>query len=45
MTEDAGRYTHDAEEDFLRDAEQAAPDGHDQQHHTAEPMDGEVHGS
>lgn len=36
---------HDAEEEFLRDAEQAAPYGHNQQSQAAEYVDGEVRGS
>lgn len=36
---------HDAEEQFLRDAQQTRPDGHDQQDQAAEHVEGEVHGS
>ncbi len=49
MRKYSGRYrqtdVHDAEEEFLRDAEQAASNGHDQQNHSAEHMDGEIRGS
>lgn len=36
---------HDTEEEFLCDAEQAAPYGHNQQNQTTEHMDGEIRGS
>lgn len=36
---------HDAEEQFLCDAQQTRPDGHDQQDQAAEHVEGEVHGS
>lgn len=36
---------HDAEEQFLRDAQQTRPDGHDQQDQAAEHVEGEVQGS
>lgn len=38
-------HIHDAEEEFLRDAEQAASYGHNQQNQTTEHVDWEVHGS
>lgn len=39
------RDVHDAEEQFLCDAQQTRPDGHDQQDQAAEHVEGEVQGS
>lgn len=36
---------HDAEEQFLRDAQQTRTDGHNQQDQAAEHVEGEVQGS
>lgn len=35
----------DAEQEFLCDAEQTSPDGHNQQDQTAEHVEGEIQGS
>lgn len=47
---DSGRGVHvctdvQAEEELLCDAQQAGPDGHDQQTQSTEHMDGEIRGT